>query len=49
MIDEENKTTTFQDFAVTQFENINKEKETLGDSSFSINVPEPEEVKRNYS
>lgn len=49
MIDEENKTTSFQDFAVTQFENINKEKETLGDSSFSIFINEPEEVKRNYS
>lgn len=49
MINEENKTTTFQSFAVTQFENINNKKEILGDSSFSINVPEPEEVKRNYS
>lgn len=48
MIDEENKTTSFQDFAVTQFENIEKEKETLGDSSFSIFINEPE-VKRNYS
>ena len=42
-------TTNFQNFALTQFENILGEKETLGDSSFSINVPEPEEVKRNYS
>lgn len=45
----EDKTTLFQNFAVTQFENINKEKETLGDSSFSIFINEPEEVKRNYS
>lgn len=49
MIDEKNKTTAFQDFAITQFENIKKEKETLGDSSFSIHISEPEEVKRNYS
>lgn len=49
MIDTDNKTTVFQDFAITQFENINKEKETLGDSSFTIYVNEPEEVKRNYS
>lgn len=49
MIDTDNKTTVFQDFAITQFENINKEKETLGNSSFAIYVNEPEEVKRNYS
>ena len=49
MINNENKTTTFQKFAVTTFENIKGEKETLGNSSFSIYVSEPEEVKRNYS
>lgn len=44
-----NGSTTFQNFAVTQFENIKGEKETLGNSSFVINVERPEEVKRNYS
>lgn len=49
MIHENNKTTQFQNFSVAQFENVNKEKETLGNSSFSIYLNEPEEVKRNYS
>ena len=41
--------TTFQNFAVTQFENIQGTAETLGDSSFTITVNRPEEVQRNYS
>lgn len=49
MIDNNDKTTIFQDFAITQFENINKEKETLGNSSFAIYINEPQESKRNYS
>lgn len=49
MIDEKNKTTTFQNFTIAQFENVYGEKETLGDSSFSIFIDEPEEIKRNYS
>jgi hypothetical protein len=49
MIDSD-KTTIFQNFAITQFININKEKETLGNSSFSININEPIiSSKRNYS
>lgn len=44
------KTTIFQNFTIAQFININKEKETLGNSSFSINVNEPTITsKRNYS
>lgn len=42
-------TTKFNNFAITNFENIYGESETLGDSSFDINVNRPEEVKRNYS
>lgn len=49
LINKENNSTIFQDFAITQFENINGEMETLGNSSFSVNIPEPEENKRNYS
>lgn len=41
--------TTFQNFATTQFENIQGTTETLGDSSFNITVNRPEEVQRNYS
>lgn len=43
------KTTKFQNFANSQFKNINDETETLGKSSFIIIVNKPEEVKRNYS
>lgn len=49
MINDKNKTTIFQNFSVAQFENIKQEKETLGNSSFSIYIEEPEEAKRNYS
>lgn len=42
-------TTQFHNFANTQFDNVLNEQETLGNSSFIINIEEPEEVKRNYS
>ena len=41
--------TTFQNFAVAQFENTQGTTETLGNSSFTITVNRPEEVQRNYS
>ena len=49
LINKESNSTVLQDFAITQFENINGEIETLGNSSFSVNITEPEENERNYS
>lgn len=43
------ETTKFQNFANSQFKNINDNMETLGKSSFIIIVTKPEEVERNYS
>lgn len=42
---------SFKNLAIAQFTNVNNEKETLGGSSFKINVTsfEPEEEQRNYS
>ena len=42
---------TIQDKIVsnTQFINVNGEKETLGNSSFSVTINRPEKVQRNYS
>lgn len=42
-------TTQFHNFAITKFDNISGEPETLGNSSFDITINRPEEVKRNYS
>ena len=43
-----NKTSKFQYFSNSQFKNINGLLETLGESSFTINIS-PEEELRNYS
>lgn len=43
------ETTKFQNFANSQFTNINGNSETLGESSFIIIVNKPEAEQRNYS
>lgn len=43
------ETTEFQKFAISQFKNINGNNETLGNSSFEVNIAEPVEKIRNYS
>lgn len=43
------ETTKFQNFAITQFTNVNGNAETLGNSSFEVNIAEPVEKVRNYS
>ncbi len=43
------KTTEFQKFAISQFKNISGNNETLGNSSFEVNIAEPVEKIRNYS
>lgn len=43
------KTTRFQKFSIGQFKNINGNNETLGNSSFEVNISEPVEKVRNYS
>lgn len=43
------ETTEFRQFSNTQFINVNGEKETLGNSSFSVTINRPEKVQRNYS
>jgi len=45
----DSKTTSFQNFAITQFTNTLGELETLGASSFEVNISEPETEIRNYS
>lgn len=42
-------TTEFQKFAISQFKNISGNNETLGNSSFEVNIAEPVEKIRNYS
>ena len=42
-------TTEFKQLSNLQFVNINGEKETLGNSSFSVIINRPEKVQRNYS
>lgn len=42
-------TTLFQDFMTSQFDNIDGNSETLGESSFEVNIPVPVEKIRNYS
>lgn len=43
------ETTEFQKFTISQFKNINGNNETLGNSSFEVNIAEPVEKIRNYS
>ena len=43
------ETTKFQNFAITQFTNVDGNAETLGNSSFEVNIAEPVEKVRNYS
>lgn len=43
------ETTKFQNFAITQFKNIDGNNETLGNSSFEVTIDEPVEKIRNYS
>ena len=43
------ETTEFQKFAISQFKNISGNNETLGNSSFEVNIAEPVEKIRNYS
>lgn len=42
-------TTEFKQLSNLQFINVNGEKETLGNSSFSVTINRPEKVQRNYS
>lgn len=43
------ETTEFQKFAISQFKNISGSNETLGNSSFEVNIAKPVEKIRNYS
>ena len=43
------ETTRFQKFSIGQFKNISGNNETLGNSSFEVNINEPIEKVRNYS
>lgn len=43
------ETTKFQNFAITQFTNVDGNAETLGNSSFEVSIAEPVEKVRNYS
>ncbi len=43
------ETTEFKQLSNLQFINVKGEKETLGNSSFSVTINRPEKVQRNYS
>ena len=49
MLSGTDRTTPFQDFNIAQFLNIEDTTETLGASSFTVSVEEPQPEIRNYS
>lgn len=51
LLDNSGKQYPFENLSIAQFDNINGQKETLAESSFTINLSEikPQEKQRNYS